>query len=170
MSFFFSSFKFFKAVLICFNLANEESLQKASFWNTQTEQYLRKPYIKLLIGCGSDRERKVRDEDIVSTIRAIEADKYVETSAKLMIGVNELFEEIALRLVFGPKTLHIDEACRKSIWMCLMLCKRSKCCWNVLPKEIVIILKKYVWDRRYRDHSWMWDIEEGKKEKSCALQ
>ena len=160
-----------KVVLLCFSISDPQTLQKIPFWKDQCQTQCHEEKTFLLVGCCGDGERKVSNEEIESIRVTVEAIKYVETSSKLMKGVNELFEMIAV----GPKRDDIEYVCRKAIWMCLMLQKRSNCCWNAIPKDVVmIILKKYIWERRFRDNElWMnvkrQVVEEKNEESFCLL-
>jgi Ras-related protein Rab-7A len=105
-----SFYRYSDAFLVCFDLSNEKSLENVSKWIQKfKEQTIYGDDFKniYLVGTKSDLEQKISDEDIQNFIEehnkqegALQiSQSFYKTSAKDNAGINEMFKDVANKLV-----------------------------------------------------------------------
>lgn len=86
------------AIVIVFDMNDEESFTKVERWFDEIKIYADKSLPKILVANKCDMQEKVRRESVEDFARRMEI-QVIFTSAKDGQGVNEIFEEMAKRIV-----------------------------------------------------------------------
>lgn len=83
-------------VLIAFDLTDRKSFENIHKWLSQVKNNSEEEVCKLLVGtkCDDEENRIVSKEEIESVAKSIDV-KYIETSAKENINIQEVFETIS---------------------------------------------------------------------------
>ena len=83
-------------VLIAFDLTDRKSFENIHKWLSQVKNNSEEEVCKLLVGtkCDDEENRVVSKEEIESVAKSIDV-KYIETSAKENINIQEVFETIS---------------------------------------------------------------------------
>lgn len=89
-----------QCIVIVFDLTDVESFNKISFWIEEIKQYGQSnpPPVIFIVGNKVDRQRKISYDEAKTTAESFGA-KYIETSAKQNINIDQLFTDIASSLL-----------------------------------------------------------------------
>jgi Ras-related protein Rab-1A len=95
------------AILLCFDLTNEESFNNIPYWKQQIEKFANENVFIALVGTKSDsKDRQVDTEKIISLANEYSI-QYFETSSKKNDHVSETFCQVFNRLTL-EKSLKND--------------------------------------------------------------
>ena len=100
-----------KAVVLVYDVTNKASYEEIkNYWSGQIKQYCDNSIIIALAGNKSDlyEDRQVQDEEAEKYAKSINA-IFASTSAKNDSGINELFENISMKMLKAEEKTKKDE-------------------------------------------------------------
>jgi GTPase SAR1 family protein len=86
------------AILLCFDLTNEESFKNIPYWKQQIEKYASEQVYIALVGTKSDSNERQVDTNKIMKLANEYSIQYFETSSKKNDHVNETFCQVFNRL------------------------------------------------------------------------
>ena len=122
------------AIIVVFDLTDSESFSNVEkMWLKEIERFVSNSHIVILVGtkCDAPSNKKCIDREYIDKFAKLHKMKYVETSSKTGIGVNEVFNQVCINLLNEPYMSTLSPRVQKS--QLITPCRttelpKGKCC------------------------------------------
>eukprot|EP01084_Bolivina_argentea_P305112 527086_1 len=96
-----SYYKTVNAIILCYDLTNEETLNDIKQWDEDCVTYGKKHVVRIMVGtkCDLEREIKCTKEDAIKIAKECDIDYIIETSAKKNINIEKTFHDITQQIL-----------------------------------------------------------------------